>query len=611
MSQLLNCGNYSSNFGMGGASMNGAVGGNIGASLNINVGNVLQSSSAGGLSQYRVPLSEFSNKDKLGAYCIVNDNNYNNSNNSYITSPNVYPRYINQQVSQNQYGYQQFVQSGDLYSRNPGFETIPERIGQPSSGFGQLQSSNRADVKPAAKMVPGGYSNSKGSVSKLSGSGWKEWSSYSKLLPLAVVELDVQNECNYLSSLFASFSNTVKGFISNFEFDKLMEYVNIIEVGYRGTIFGVMDRNQDDYITQVEFLTGMLIFRPYNSREKNSPNFNKLRLQFIFFYYDSNRDGLLSIDELAKLIEHISIIKVTISNKSSKPKKKTQISTEKSRKLASQVIHDYLNKDFCSYDDFFQLVNNGILNGTVNLLRCRNDIFLQKKGHSVVSSPSQASFNRHSSASPIQNLTTHPNQQPFSPPLYSNPQIQSQFLQTSQIPTYSANGNLQTIIPKNHSMYNTPINASTEQFPPPKVISGANDEYLRVIQSKPTHAPILPTSDANHPISASKLKANTLQNQNNTDTFNHCLTGTNLSTSNNNHNLITPSHNSSLFKNNSISSTITRKQEDQFTAYSNSPPNALHTPEPLSNYRSTYESSSPYYNIPSEGRLNLNFSPYQ
>ncbi|KAF7455736.1 Erythrocyte membrane-associated antigen, partial [Cryptosporidium felis] len=137
------------------------------------------------------------------------------------------------------------------------------------SGKNEVSLERQPDPKPAPKLDS--QLSPKTAAEKTSSSNWKEWNSYSKLLPLAVAELDVQSECNFLSNLFCSFSNTVKGFVSNFEFEKLMEQVNIIEVGYRGTIFGVMDRNQDNYITEVEFLTGMLIFRPYSNKEKAVP----------------------------------------------------------------------------------------------------------------------------------------------------------------------------------------------------------------------------------------------------------------------------------------------------------------------------------------------------
>ncbi|KAH8584819.1 erythrocyte membrane-associated antigen [Cryptosporidium sp. chipmunk genotype I] len=648
MSQLLSFGNCTN--------IN-KIGGNTSTSMNLNSNMKanLQQTSPGYYNQYRVPLSEYSDKNNIGTYYYTSDNNFNSTNKGYISSPNTYPRYIYQHNNiQNINGHQYLNQSNNNFNRPIGFETIPNRINaidesskiidnsyhsrskyiSSGSGIGirgtetgvptvvtgkssslynnnNVVSSSGVDLNTKVKTEAGGYANARSTISKPNSSNWKEWNSYSKLLPLAVVELDVQNECNYLSSLFSSFSNTVKGFISNFEFEKLMEYVNIIEVGYRGTIFGVMDRNQDDYITQVEFLTGMLIFRPYNIREKNSPNFNRLRLQFIFFYYDSNRDGLLSIDELAKLIEHISIIKVTVNNKNNKPKKKTQISSEKSKKLASQVIHDYLNKDFCSYDDFFHLVNNGILNGTINLLRCRNDIFLQKKNTSSFSPPNQHLYNKLPCANSIQNLN-YIQQKPCSPSSNSIPQFQSQF---PQISPYSTNTHPpQDFIPKNNSIYNTPISVSTEQFPHPKAIISTNDEYIRTVPSKPS-SPSAINSNIQPILSASSIskpKTNTSlanQNQSTTETFNYNNTNSNY-TYNYNNNTITPPHNSILSKNNSISSTITRKQEDQFTAHSNSPPNPLLTPDPLSNYRSTYESSSTYYNIPSEGHPNFNFSPY-
>lgn len=632
--------------------MNGGMVGCGGLSLNSNFGSVLDSSSAGSYGRYsREPFPDYLGKDKIETYYTVNDSVYNNS---YVTSPSTYSRYINQHNALSVFGYHpHFSHNGECFNRMAmGLETIPDRVnsiddsrkivsceylsrvndispgvrstfngGSKPDQLVMVPSQERKSGSPSGaelvKLTSGGYSNTKSNLSKLKGSGWKEWSSYSKLLPLAVVELDVQNECNYLSGLFTSFSNTVKGFISKFEFEKLMEHVNIIEVGYRGTIFGVMDRNQDDYITQVEFLTGMLIFRPYNSKEKNSPNFNKLRLQFIFFYYDSNRDGQLSIEELAKLIEHISIIKVTINSKKGESKKKTQISDEKSRKLASQVIREYLNKDCCSYDDFFLLVHNGILNGTVNLLRCRNDIFLQKKNQptSSFSPPSQAPHSKFSYGNSTQNPNIH--QHPHLSSSQNVYQVKTQRPQVTQIsPHNNANNHhLQNPIPENKgsTIYNTRINVPTEKISQKGIPSFFNDESIRCMSRSyvnfahngyyPSNIPQLTEA-----LYASKSKTTTPQgtnqNQNNTRASN--------SASNNNAATPPPSQlNSTLRKNNSISSTITRKHEDQFTAYSNSPPNnALLTPEPLSNYRSAYESSSTFHNIPSEGRLNINFSPY-
>ncbi|KAH8740328.1 erythrocyte membrane-associated antigen [Cryptosporidium ryanae] len=392
---------------------------------------------------------------------------------------------------------------------------------------------------------------------KISNSSWKEWNSYSKLLPLAVVELDVQNECNYLSNLFNSFSNTIKGFISSVEFEKLMDYVNIIEVGYRGTIFNVMDRNQDEYITEVEFLTGMLIFRPYNTKEKDAKNFNKLRLQFIFFYYDSNRDGLLSVEELAKLIEHISIIKVTIN--SDKTRRRTHLSSDKSRKLAKQIINDYLNKTYCSYDDFYLIVNNGVLNGTVNLLRCRNDIFIQKNNSSPIK------LNNNTRDLKILNININ------SPNVNAN------------------NSHFQSPESFVNNLYNTPLSESVEQI-------NKNDNNQSTKLSY-----ISPYSNLYNSFNRS---TDPYHNQNVGDHANLHNFNSNLSYSPNIYSTNTPNHTNT----NSINNTVTRKNHNIMSPINNS----LYTPtpDPLSNYRSTFGSSSPYYNIPSEGYANINMSPY-
>ncbi|KAK6587637.1 erythrocyte membrane-associated antigen [Cryptosporidium xiaoi] len=451
-------------------------------------------------------------------------------------------------------------ESGNLAIVNGGVAgiTTNSTTGQISgTGFvtePQLRTSQFINKSKSSQIF--GISSIKNNTSTINNSSWKEWNSYSKLLPLAVVELDVQNECNYLSNLFNSFSNTIKGFISSIEFEKLMDYVNIIEVGYRGTIFNVMDRNQDEYITEVEFLTGMLIFRPYNTKERNAKSFNKLRLQFIFFYYDSNRDGVLSIDELAKLIEHISIIKVTIS--SDKTRKRTHISSDKSKKLAKQIINDYLNKMYCSYDDFYLIVNNGVLNGTVNLLRCRNDIFIQKN-----------------SSSPIK-LNHHNNNSPKDPKTININTNNSHF----QSPQSFVN-----------NIYNTPLSESVEHI-------NKNDNQTTKLSY------ISPYSNVYDSFNRSTVSYN---NQNVGDHNNLNNIDNNLNYSPNIYNISTPNHTNI----NSINSTITRKNNQILSNNLISPiNNTLYTPDPLSNYRSTFGSASPYYNIPSEGHTNIKMSPY-
>ncbi|OII71098.1 EF hand family protein [Cryptosporidium andersoni] len=383
---------------------------------------------------------------------------------------------------------------------------------------------------------------------------WNKWSSYSKLLPSVISELGIQDEYNKLSDIFNKYSNTVRGFMSNSEFYRFMEDVNIIEIGYRGVLFNIMDRNQDNYLTEIEFLSGMLVFRPCNIKQDLTMSFGKLRLQFIFFYYDSNRDGVLSDHELAKIIEHISIIKATINNGNNKPKK-NQISSNKSLDLSNKILKGYIKKNYCSYDDFFILVQNCILNGTENLLRCRNDIFQSLDEISRSHNKSQVYYNYTGNSR-------------FCPDILLNPDIKSEVNPLENI-KYSKKGSTGTFI-------HTPV--INEMLP-------SSSTYNKYINSD-----------------TMVDRSNCIQNIYNGNKFN---VGSYMSPPNNQHiNL-----KRELENNPTILSPINMKYYQNLNSTNET--RKATTLDNLSNNRLSCESSaaSPSYYIPSEGRTNIPFSP--
>ncbi|KAJ1607337.1 calcineurin-like phosphatase [Cryptosporidium canis] len=193
---------------------------------------------------------------------------------------------------------------------------------------------------------------------------WSPWKSFGKLLDEAVLEMGWQERYSLLRDIVSEYGKEKKGYLTLDEFLNILNDNPITDEQYRSIFYNLMDRNQDGVVNEVEFTSGMLSLSPL---AKNDPktSIGQLRLQFIFLYYDTDRNGLLNLNELKRMIIHISSIR-------SLARKTISMSDSKAREYAIHLIAHY--DGVFGFNAFYNSVKNNILKGTGWLLRTRLDL---------------------------------------------------------------------------------------------------------------------------------------------------------------------------------------------------------------------------------------------
>ncbi|KJP86190.1 hypothetical protein AK88_04161 [Plasmodium fragile] len=133
-------------------------------------------------------------------------------------------------------------------------------------------------------------------------------------------------------------------------------------------IFNCLDRCRRYYVSESDFLIGMLACSPHmdNNITKDT---GRLRHQLIFRAYDLDRDGYWSRDEMFVFLYHLYEL--------SKGSKHMELKANKRRmKKFVAVQRDKLMHtcEKISYDNFYHLVVEGKVEGTENLLRSKCDV---------------------------------------------------------------------------------------------------------------------------------------------------------------------------------------------------------------------------------------------
>ncbi|VTZ67362.1 serine/threonine protein phosphatase 8, putative [Plasmodium chabaudi chabaudi] len=133
-------------------------------------------------------------------------------------------------------------------------------------------------------------------------------------------------------------------------------------------IFNCLDRGRKYYITESDFIIGMLACSPQMGNDIFD-DAGKLRHQLIFRAYDLDRDGYLNSKEMLVFLYHI----YELSN----DLKHLELKTDKN-KLKNFVINErdklMKNNEKISYDYFYKLIANKQIEGTANLLRSNCDV---------------------------------------------------------------------------------------------------------------------------------------------------------------------------------------------------------------------------------------------
>jgi len=186
---------------------------------------------------------------------------------------------------------------------------------------------------------------------------WGPWKSHGLLLQQAVAELGWQESAAQLIKLFKEEAKSREGYLSRDEFVAFMQRYPCCNAAYRSIFFDLFDRNQDGYLSEADFLGGILAVSPSTPHKLDSPS-GQLRMQFIFLYYDANRNGRLEVEEIAKMLEHIQQLR-------GQPQPDTVVD-------ATTLVSMYSGP--LGFAAFFDAAKKRMLNGTSPLLRTPEDV---------------------------------------------------------------------------------------------------------------------------------------------------------------------------------------------------------------------------------------------
>ena len=130
--------------------------------------------------------------------------------------------------------------------------------------------------------------------------------------------------------------------------------------------FQLFDRDQDGFVSEVDFISGMIAVSPITEHNQSTPA-GELRLQLIFLYYDANRNGRLDVEELSLMIEHLEQLRAEKVDRG--PKLETrQIAVSDAKGLMA------LYRGGFWYRCLFDACSKGMLTGMEQLLRTTGDL---------------------------------------------------------------------------------------------------------------------------------------------------------------------------------------------------------------------------------------------
>ncbi|ANQ07200.1 Serine/threonine-protein phosphatase [Plasmodium coatneyi] len=175
----------------------------------------------------------------------------------------------------------------------------------------------------------------------------------------------------FLKYLFNQYAHTeYPNFISFKCFKKMFEtYKNVFSSEKIILfIFNCLDRCRRYYVSESDFLIGMLACSPHMENDITKDT-GRLRHQLIFRAYDLDRDGYWSREEVFVFLYHLYELSKRGKHVELKGNKK------KMKKFVAAERDKLMNKhEKISYDHFYQLVLDGKVEGTENLLRSNCDV---------------------------------------------------------------------------------------------------------------------------------------------------------------------------------------------------------------------------------------------
>ncbi|KAF4674808.1 hypothetical protein FOL47_008686 [Perkinsus chesapeaki] len=143
---------------------------------------------------------------------------------------------------------------------------------------------------------------------------WGPWRSHGLLLQQSIRQLKWQDNAAAILKLMAQYSSSVKSqqqsSLSRDEFIRLLHDHSVLDddAGRRRIeaqhLWDVFDRDQDGQLTETDLLAGLIAVDPFTPHDIESPS-GMLRMQFIFLYFDEDRNGQLDLKEITALLMHL------------------------------------------------------------------------------------------------------------------------------------------------------------------------------------------------------------------------------------------------------------------------------------------------------------------
>jgi diadenosine tetraphosphatase ApaH/serine/threonine PP2A family protein phosphatase/Ca2+-binding EF-hand superfamily protein len=196
---------------------------------------------------------------------------------------------------------------------------------------------------------------------------WGPWKSHKLLLSEAIKsDPSWASRAGILSRTFTAFSRARSGFISEKEFNEVLNSFVCCEEVFYHHFFQLFDRDQDGFLTEVDFLSGMLAVSPISEHDLSTPG-GQLRLQLIFLYYDANRNGRLDVEELSLMIEHLEQLR------SERPDRGPKLETRQMAVSDAKGLMSLYKGGFW-YRCLFDACSKGMITGLDQLLRTTGDL---------------------------------------------------------------------------------------------------------------------------------------------------------------------------------------------------------------------------------------------
>ncbi|EER17129.1 hypothetical protein Pmar_PMAR009564 [Perkinsus marinus ATCC 50983] len=216
---------------------------------------------------------------------------------------------------------------------------------------------------------------------------WGPWRSHGLLLQQCIRQLKWQDNATALLKLMKQYACKPQS-LNREEFTRLLEGIALYShmrlvtslTDYSITdndahitaqqLWEVFDRDQDGLLSETDLLAGLIAVDPFTPHDLESPS-GMLRMQFIFLYFDEDKNGQLDLKETTGLVMHLRQLTRATGGalRSASSSSSTTLETLAELRASSIVEAKTLLSEAGSasaaltYKLFYEAVKNGSING--------------------------------------------------------------------------------------------------------------------------------------------------------------------------------------------------------------------------------------------------------